>query len=111
MKIIIKAKDFELTEALENFIKKKFSSLEKFIKDEDIFVEIFKETRHHKKGDIFCTEARINMMGKELVATAKEDDIFKAIVEAKNEIKMEIEKRKLKNLDKNRRLQRKNRIE
>ena len=34
MKIIIKTKNFELTESIQSFVEKKFSTLEKFIEAE-----------------------------------------------------------------------------
>jgi ribosomal subunit interface protein len=119
MNIIIKTKNLELTDSLQNFIEKKIGSIKKFIyvlKEEnpekgktlaEVFVEIEKESRHHRKGDFFRARIMVNLSGKKIVAEAKTDDLFKAIVEAKNELKIEIEKYKLKKIDKNRRLQRK----
>jgi len=123
MKIIIKAKNLELTEGLQTFIDEKIGSVKKFINilKEDIvegektlaevFVEVEKETKHHKKGDIFLVKIRVNLPGKSLIAGSKADDIFKAIIDAKDELKMEIEKYKVKNSDKNRREQRKSKNE
>ena len=70
MKIIIKTKNTTLTRAIEEFIKEKINSLEKFIKvlhngeysspssgkEKPIlvaWVEIGKETKHHQKGPFF----------------------------------------------------------
>jgi len=123
MKIIIKTKNLELTEDLQNFIEEKISSVKKFInilKAEDtsdkktlaeVFVEVEKETRHHRKGEIFSVITRVNLPGKNLIAGSKADDLFKAIIGAKDELKMEIEKYKFKNTDKRRRLQRKSKHE
>jgi ribosomal subunit interface protein len=119
MNIIIKTKNLELTDSLQNFIEKKIGSIKKFIyvlKEEDpkkgktlaeVFVEIEKESNHHRKGDFFRAEIMVILPGKKIVAEAKTDDLFKAIVEAKNELKMEIEKYKFKKIDKSRRIQRK----
>jgi len=118
MRIIIKTKSIELTEDLKSFIEKKIGSIKKFIdtlKREDeigktlaeVFVEVEKETEHHKKGDIFLVKSRIYLPGREIVSVARADDLFKAIIKAKDEMKMEVEKYKFKKVDKNRRRQRK----
>jgi len=119
MKIIIKTKNLDLTEGLQNFVEKKIGSVKKHIdilKQDtpdkgktlaEVFVEVEKETQHHKKGKIFLVKTQVILPGKSLEAWYRADDLFKAIVGAKNELKMEIEKYKFKNIDKNRREQRK----
>ncbi len=119
VKIIIKTKNLELTEGLQNFIEKKIGSIKKFIdilKEDtpkkgktlaEIFVEVEKETKHHKKGKIFLVKTQLNLPGKSLIAWSKADNLFKAIVGAKDELRAEIEKYKFKNIDRNRRKQRK----
>jgi putative sigma-54 modulation protein len=108
MRIIIEAKNLELTQGLRDFIEKKFSSLEKItIPNAEVFVEIEKETMHHHKGKIFSAKAQVQVPGKMLLAKSEQDDMYKAIVGAKDELKVEIEKRKLKKIDTNRRQQRK----
>ena len=76
MKIIIKTKNIDLTQALKNYIEEKINSLEKFAKDLfgekyfdnffgkrkpriEAWVEIGKETLHHKKGPFFWAECQI----------------------------------------------------
>jgi len=122
VKIIIKTKNLELTEGLQNFVEKKISSIKKFIdilKEDtpkkgktlaEVFVEVEKETEHHKKGKIFLVKTQIILPGKSLEAWYRADDLFKAVVGAKNELKMEIEKYKFKNIDRNRRQQRKTKM-
>lgn len=123
MKIIIKTKNLDLTNDLQNFIEKKIGAVKKFInilKQDtpdglktlaEVFVEIEKETQHHKKGKVFSVKTQVNLPGKSLVAWSKADDLFKAIILAKDELKMEIEKYKFKKIDKTRREQRKIRNE
>ena len=118
MKIIITTKNLELTGALKNFVEEKFSGLQKFIdilKREDemrktfaeVFIDIEKETKHHKKGKIFLVKTQVTLPGRMLTAWAREDDLFKAVVSAKKELKSEIEKYKFRISDRNRREQRK----
>jgi ribosome-associated translation inhibitor RaiA len=126
MKIITKVKNIEPSVALNNFIEKKFLGLKKFIdvlKREDeigktlaeVFVEVGKETKHHRKGEIYIIKSRVYLPGREIISQVNSDDLQKAVVKAKDELKLEIEKYKVKKIDKNRRLQRKsksaNRIE
>lgn len=117
MRIIIKTKNLDLTEDLRNFIEEKIGSLKKFVdvlkREEDkktlaeIFVEVERETLHHKKGYIFLVKTRIHLPGKRLIAFAKTDDLLTSVIKARDELKSEIEKYKFKNIDKNRRQQRK----
>lgn len=119
MKIIIKTKNLEPVEGLQEFVEKKIGSIKKFInilKQDtpgglktlaEIFVEVEKETEHHKKGKIFLVKTRVNLPGKSLTAWSRADDLFKAVNQVKDELKIEIEKYKFKSADKNRRKQRK----
>lgn len=117
MKIIIKTKNLDLTPALQNFIEKKIGLIKKFInilkKDEagktlaEVFVEVAKESKHHKKGEVFVVKAQVVLPGKSLAISARAEDVYKAIILAKDELKLEIGKYKFKKIDKDRRQQRK----
>ena len=116
MKIIIKAKNLELTGALEQSFEEKVETLQKFIdilKDDDtevgktlaeVFVEVEKETKHHKKGQIFSCQLEVSFPGKSLVTKSESDDLYKAVVGAKNDLEEVIKKYKFKNIEKTRRL-------
>lgn len=108
MKIIIKTKNFELTPALENFVNKKIGGLRKFLGSFqnhvlpiatgrelfDTFVEIGKETTHHRKGDVFMAEAKIYMPGKNIFAKTRGEDMIKSINELRDEMEAEIRRYK-----------------
>ena len=72
MNIIIKTKNIELDAYLEKFINEKIGKIGKFLSpdNQEIFVEIEKESNHHNKGVIFCAEIMIEMPGKKLMAAA-----------------------------------------
>ena len=106
MKIINKAKNLELTDALESYIEEKVGALKKFI-DTEFFVEVEKETRHHNKGELFSCQLELQVPGKLLLVKASSDDLYKAIVAAKKEMEEEIKRHKLKQIEKPRREQRK----
>ncbi|MBI2120043.1 MAG: ribosome-associated translation inhibitor RaiA [Parcubacteria group bacterium] len=88
MNINIKVKNMELTSAIKSYIKKKVLSLEKFIHDapENIQadVEVGKVSHHHKSGDIFRAEARLNFKGKEIYVVAEKDDLYASIDEIRS---------------------------
>lgn len=120
MRIIIEAKNFQLTKDIEDYVNEKIGSLGKFLEIfkngkeinkgkplDEFFVEIGRETRHHRKGDIFRAEAQIHLPGKTLRAEAVSDDIRKAVSEVKDELQQEIKKHKAKTIEKDRRESRK----
>ena len=122
MKIISKSKNLELSPALQNFIDEKIGSLKKFIdilKREDeigktlaeVFVEVEKETKHHNKGEIFSCKLEVLLPGKSLSTKESSEDLYKAIVAAKKGMEEEIKRYKFKNIEKDRRLQRKAKTE
>lgn len=107
MKIIIKAKNLETSDSLNSFIEKKFSVLKKFLATQEIFIEVEKETNHHRKGDVFIVKAQVAFPGRVIMSDEKADDLFVAVIAARDELRQEIEKFKAKKVDKNRRIQRK----
>jgi len=111
MKIIIKTKNTILTRAIEDFIEEKINPLEKFIKvlhnGKHIsfssgkkkpalvaWMEIGKETKHHKKGPFFRAECQIRFAGKSVRAESFSKDLRVAIIEVKDELQRELKKEK-----------------
>ncbi len=113
MNIIIKTKNIELTPSIESFINKKIGGLKKFLKSFEgngqlipggrdlfeTFVDVQKESLHHRKGRIFRAEVKIYIPGRSLFAKSSSDDLIKAITEARDEIEREIRKHKTKAID------------
>ena len=120
MQLIIKTKNLELTDSLEDLINQRFMGLNKFISilhgEElqitkgktlaEVFFEIEK-VMHHKKGDVYSAEAEIRLPGKKLMARSHGDDLKKVITEVRNELEREIKKHKSKTIDLPRRKYRK----
>lgn len=109
MNIIIKTKNLKLTADLKEFIEEKIGGLKRFIKilqkkdsfekgknSVEFFVEIEKETKHHRNGNIFLAEARVHLPKKTLVAISEKDGLRLAIVGVRDELQQEIKKYKLK---------------
>lgn len=117
MKIIIRAKNLELTKSLKNFIEEKIGSLKKFVdvlkRQEDgktlaeVFFDIEKETKHHNKGQVFRSEAKIMLPRKKIIAQSAGDNLLLTVVEIKDKLQQEIKKYKLKTIDGVRRQQKK----
>jgi len=100
MNINIKATNTTLTPAISEYIEKKLDTLNKFFKAEDalINVEVGKTTHHHKSGDIFKAEIRINASGEEYYANVETEDLYAAIDGVKDEIIRELTSKRKKTL-------------
>ncbi len=90
MKINIKATGIELTLAISNYVQKKISSIEKYIDknyaDAVAQVEVGKNTKHHKTGNIFRAEVHITGAGLDLYAVSEMEDLYAAVDMVKDEI-------------------------
>ena len=90
MKINIKATGIELTPAISDYVYKKISAIEKYIdkNNTDVVaqVEVGKNTRHHKAGNIFRAEVHIIGEGLDLYAVSDMEDLYAAIDTVKDEI-------------------------
>lgn len=113
MKIIIKATNLKLTPALEQYIREKINSLEKFSKTletekyydsfltkgkprVEAWVEIGKTTLHHRKGSVFFAECQMRFPKKSLRSTAEGKDLKLAMTEVKDELQRELKQYKNK---------------
>jgi len=113
MKIIIKSTKFKITPFLKKYIEEKINSLEKFSKifqnkkyfnhffskgkpKVEAWVEVGKETLHHKKGPFFWAECQMRFPGKSLRATARAKSLEIAINEIRNELKRQMKEYKEK---------------
>ncbi len=109
MKISIKATNITLTPAISDFIEKKVGPLEKFIKvlynaqgfsspsgkaktRVEAWIEVGKETFHHRKGFVFRAEGQIRFNGKSVRVESTSKDLRVAINEMKEIMKRELKK-------------------
>lgn len=110
MKINLKATNIELEKNAITYIDEKIKGLAKFLeilKEEgaekktiaEVWVEVGKETRHHKKGPFFFAEAQLHLPGKSIRARAITDNLKKSVNKVKDELEIEIKKYKLKPAD------------
>ncbi len=101
MNINLKTTGFDITAAIEIYLRNKLDSLDKLLpRDESISadVELAKTTNHHQKGDIFMAEVNLSVPGRLIRAVAEEWDLRVAIDKAKDELQREIKVNKEKNL-------------
>jgi len=97
MNINIKATNIELTSSVNDYVNKRLSSIEKFVKEgEDIaiYVEVGKTTNHHKQGDVFRAEISIEISGNKFYTFSEKEDLYMAIDDAKEEIVRQIKTNK-----------------
>lgn len=96
MKVTIKTTNLDLTPAIKKAIEEKIATLDKFIPYIDTslqaFFEVALETRRHKKGKIYYAEANIKVPGKIIRSEAREENIYRAINEVKDELQRLLEK-------------------
>ncbi len=99
IKTNLKTLNIELTQAISEYVDKKLMALHKYIKEEEELlanVEVGKTSNHHKSGDIFRAEIKVNIGGKDFFASVEKDDLYAAIDEVKDEITKELSRDKKK---------------
>lgn len=92
-KINFKSSAFDLTEAIKEYIHKKFDGLfsRYEILDSGMYMEIGKTTKHHKQGDIFFAEVSFKTKNKKIFARAQKEDIYQATDALLDEIVSQLE--------------------
>lgn len=105
MRINLTSKNMELTEAIQNYVNKRVTNLEKLLSRIEegkgkvmVNFEVGKSTNHHKSGEIFHTDCLIKIDGKEFYSSADKEDLYQAVDAVKDNLFHEISK------DKDRRL-------
>jgi len=109
MNIIIKGTNLELHNELKEYAEEKIGSLKKFMEDIDLGgnrivarIELAKTTQHHQQGDIYKAEVNLDLPKKMFRSVVESDDIFKAIDDVKDELKIMINEYKNEKEDRSR---------
>ncbi len=89
--INIKGRNIKLTEAVEDYARKKISSLEKHITNDPeagifVQVELGKEVRDQMSGDIFVAAMDLDIAGEVHHVEVEQGDLYAAIDEMKDEM-------------------------
>ncbi len=101
MKINLQGKNFELTEAIRNYVLKRVTNLEKLLSTMEerggeavINFEVGKSTKHHKSGIVFHADCLINIKGEGFYSSSDQEDIYQAIDEIRENLYEEIRRYK-----------------
>ncbi len=89
IKINIKATNFSVTPAIQDYIEKRLAVLERHVRPDDTSaeanVEIGRTTKHHKGGEIFRADLNMHIAGKNFFARSEKEDLYMAIDDVKDE--------------------------
>ena len=98
MQIQITGKGIELTDAIKDYASKKAEALNKFYNDRIMRTEIVVgvNSSHHRKGDMFVAEYKLDVPGNNLFAIKQEENLYKAIDAVRDLLEMELKKYKRK---------------
>lgn len=108
MRIIsIKGTNMPLTDSIKSRVEEQAKALEKlttwFEPAAELSVEVGKSTKHHAKGPYYVAEFQLHVPGSELRAKAQEEDLYHAIVVARDQIRRQLKDYKTKLKDKHER--------
>jgi len=100
MEVRIKATNMSLTPGIADYVKKRLSSLEKYIDPNETtincYVEVGRTTKHHKQGDVFRAEINFHIKGEDFRAVSETSSLHAAIDEAKDEMVRKLRKHKVR---------------
>lgn len=85
----IKATNLEITEAIREYVDKRFEKVHQFLADDTtarVNVEIAKTSNHHKHGDIFRSDVRVSARGQQIYAQSEESDLYTTIDIVRDEV-------------------------
>ena len=101
MQINLQSKNIELTDAIEDYVGKRVTNLEKLLSDIEkqkgearVKFEVAKTTNHHKAGEIFHAEGAININGQNFFGESDHEDLYSAIDAVKERLFNDISKNK-----------------
>ena len=100
MNIAIQGVHLTLTGALEEYVNRRFASLERLLgkfesrQDLTLRVDIARSTRHHQKGDVFSVALSLRIGRVTLHIEQTGDDVRQAIDDAQRRFKKVVEDHK-----------------
>ncbi len=91
----------ELTGAIEDYVSKRVTNLEKLLSkieerggEVNVNFEVAKNTNHHKSGSVFHADCLINIKGQEFYSSVDAEDLYVAIDQIKDTLFNDIQKNK-----------------
>ena len=101
MQIKFQSKNIELTDAIEDYVLRRVTNLEKLLSDIEkqkgearVKFEVAKTTNHHKTGEIFHADCTIDIAGNKFYGSSDHLDLYSAIDEVKERLFNDISKNK-----------------
>lgn len=83
MRTTVKATNIEHTNAIDSYLSKRLTELERILepkeKSELARIELGKLTKHHRSGEVFFAEITFHVKKKDFRATAEGADLYEAI--------------------------------
>lgn len=90
MKLNIKATGIELTPSISDYVSNKILTVEKYLDKDNpdavAQVEVGKNSKHHKAGNVFMAEVHITGNGLDVYAVSEQEDLYAAIDLVRDEI-------------------------
>lgn len=98
MNIRINAPHLPLTPAIEEYVLKRITPLEKLVSDQSVVceIELAKTTNHHKSGDIFKAEINMVLPDKHIYLVSEKEDLYQAIDDVREQLDHALSLRKEK---------------
>lgn len=96
MNLILKATNIEITSSLDQYVTDALGSLGKLVQslggDVEMRVEVGRSTFHHRKGEVFFSEANLKIGKNVLRSRAESLTVQAAVDEVRDELRNEIYK-------------------
>lgn len=98
MNIRINAPHLPLTPAIEEYVQKRITPLEKLVSNESVVceIELARTTQHHKSGDIFKAEINMVLPDKHIYLVSEKEDLYQAIDHVREQLDHALSVRKEK---------------
>lgn len=94
----IKTTNFEMTPAIEKYLRKRLKAIEDIVDQmkgkRELWIELARVSEHHQKGAIFEAKLDLILKRKSLRAEATKDDLYSAIDEVRDDMLRELKKYK-----------------
>lgn len=81
----------ELTDAIKQYAEEKFDKLTRYFNNiQKIDIDVGLRTHHHQQGEIYYSEVNVHVPGKLVRVERDATDLYKAIDNVKDHLKVEL---------------------
>lgn len=100
---IVKGTGLELTPAIDTAVEKVVEAISRYVDPTDTTalaeIEVSRTTNHHRSGDIFRAEINFRSNVGTLRVEIEKDDLYAALIAAKDELSEALRSKKAKKVD------------